>query len=98
MEGIIKMVSINSLRKFDFRTMTINGKEMTKNVEKQWIRNGDMTFFSFLPRDAHYNTCTSEALFKREKLFFLNLRIPLHFFFPICKKKIIMKKILKILH
>ena len=32
-KGIIKMVSINSQRKFDFRKMTINGKEM-ENVEK----------------------------------------------------------------
>ena len=34
--------AVNSLRKFDFRTMTINGKEIRENVEKR-IRNGDMT-------------------------------------------------------
>ena len=64
-DGIITIVSINCWRKFDFRKMTINEKEM-ENVEKKWMRNGDMTI-SFLLRDAlynqDYNTCTSEALF-----------------------------------
>ena len=41
-------------------------KEKLENVEKKWMRYGDMTI-AFMLRDALYNqdcnTCTSEALF-----------------------------------
>ena len=38
-DGIIKMCAIDSLRKFDFRKMTINGKEMEnfeKKIDEKW--------------------------------------------------------------